>query len=123
MLRGLIDGPAISDMNGHVLSHRVLNDSPLEVLEEVFNSHRELFPPLIPDKETMQQRVQVYRTLCRTSDIRVLNQKVSSTDIDVVNCWKAVKCADGNRPHWPMRQHYAKLELFLGPFLCYTWTM
>jgi hypothetical protein len=121
--RGHVDGPAISDVSGNVLSHQALNDSLLEVLEELFDSHRELFPPSIPDKETLRQRVQVYRTLRRTSDTRALNQKVSTSDINVVNRWQAVERADGNRPHRPMRQHYAELELLLGPFLRYTWAM
>jgi hypothetical protein len=121
--RGFVNGPAISDLSGHVFTHRALNDSLLEVLEELFDSHRELFPPSIPDKGTLRQRVQVYRTLRRTSDTRALNQKISASDIDVVNRWKAVERADGNRPHRPMRQHYAELELLLEPFLRYTWGM
>jgi hypothetical protein len=121
--QGFIDGPAISDVFGKVLSHRSLNDSLLEVLEELFDTHRELFAASIPDKETLRKRVQVYRTLRRTSDTRALEQKVGQSDIDVVNRWKALERADGNRPHRPMRQHYAELELLIGPFLRYTWGM
>jgi hypothetical protein len=122
-LQGHEDGPAISDLNGRVLSHRALNDSLLETLEELFGTHQELFPASIPDVETLRKRVQVYRTLRRTSDTRALEQKVGQSDIDVVNRWKALERADGNRPHRPMRQHYAKLELLIGPFLRYTWAM
>jgi hypothetical protein len=121
--RGLVDGPAISDVVGHVLSHQALNGLLLEILEELFDYHRELFPPSIPNKETLRQRVQVYRTLRGTLDTHALEQKVGQSDIDVVNCWKAVERANGNRPHRPMRQHYAELELLLGPFLWYTWAM
>ena len=121
--RGCVDGPAISDLAGNVFSHRALNDSLLEVLEELFDSHRELFPPSISDKEVLGTRVQVYQTLRRTSDTRALEQKVGQSDIDVVNRWKALERADGNIPHCPMQQHYAKLELLLGPFLRYTWAM
>jgi hypothetical protein len=42
--QGLVDGPAISDITGQVLSHQALNDSLIEVLEELFDTHRELFP-------------------------------------------------------------------------------
>jgi uncharacterized protein YerC len=105
------------------LYHRALNDSLLEVLEDLFDSHRELFPASIPDKETLQKRIQVYRMLRRTSDTRALEQKVGQSDIDVVNHWKALEFADRNRPHRPMRQHYAELELLIGPFLRYTWNM
>jgi hypothetical protein len=121
--RGHTNGPAISDLSGNVLSHRAMNDAMMEVLEELFDSHRELFPASIPDKETLRVRIQVYRTLRRTSDTRALEQKVDRSDIDVVNRWKALERANGNRPNRPMRQHYAELELLLGPFLRYTWAM
>jgi hypothetical protein len=121
--QGSIDGPAISDLRGNILSHRSMNDSLLEVLEELFDTHRELFPASVVDKEVLRKRVQVYRTLRRTSDTRALEQKVAQSDIDVVNRWKALEQADGNRPHRAMRQHYAELELLLGPFLRYSWAM
>jgi hypothetical protein len=121
--QGFIDGPAISDMYGKVLFHRALNDSLLEILEELFDTHCELFPASVPDKENSRKRVQVYQTLRRMSNTRVLEQKVGQSDIDIVNRWKALERADGNRPHRPMRQHYAELELLIGPFLRYTWGM
>jgi hypothetical protein len=121
--QGYKDGPAISDVRGKVLSHRALNDSLLKVLEDLFDSDRDLFPASIPDKETLRKRIQVCRTLRRTSDTRALEQKVAQSDTDVVNRWKALERADGNRPHRPMRQHYAELELLIGPFLRYTWGM
>jgi hypothetical protein len=65
---GHVSGPAISDINGRVFLQRVMNDALLEVLEELFESHRELFPPSISSKEILRQRVQVFRTLRRTSD-------------------------------------------------------
>jgi hypothetical protein len=121
--RGYTSGPAISDIDGRVFSHRVMNDALLELLEELFDSQRELFPPSISSKEILRQRVQVYRTLRRTSDTRAIEKKVNQTDIDVVNRWKSVERADGNRPNRPMRQHYAELELLLEPFLRYTRAM
>jgi hypothetical protein len=120
---GCVNGPAISDLGGRVYLHRALNDSLLDVLEDLFDTHRELFPASISDKEILRERIQVYRTLRRTSDTRALEQKVAQSDIDVVNRWKSLERADGNRPHRPMRQHYAKLELLLAPFLCYTLAM
>jgi hypothetical protein len=101
-----------------------MNNALLEVLlEELFKSHRELFPTSIPNKETLQEKIHVYLTLQRTSDTQALKQKVGQSDINIVNPWKALKRADGNRPNHPMRQHYAKLELLLGTFLRYTWAM
>ena len=83
-----------------------------------------MFPASIPDKETIRQHVQVYRILQQTSNTRALEQKVCQSGIDVVNRWKALEQMDGNRPHRPMREYYAELELLLGPFLlCYTLAM
>jgi hypothetical protein len=72
-------------------SHRALNDSFLDSLEDLFDTHRELFPVSIPDKETLRKRVQVYRTLRQTSDTWALEEKVGQTDIDVINHWKALE--------------------------------
>jgi hypothetical protein len=121
--QGFIDGPAISDLCGNMLSHGSLNEALLEILKELFDTHQELFPASIADKEMLRKRVQIYRTLRWTLDTRALKQKVAQSDIDEVDRWKALECADGNRPHCAMRQHYAELELLLGPFLRYTWAM
>jgi hypothetical protein len=61
--QGHTNGLAISDPGRRVLSHRALNDLLLEVLKDFFDTQRELFPAAILDKETLQKRVQVYRTL------------------------------------------------------------
>ncbi len=101
-----------------------MNDSLLEVLEELFDTHRELFPASVPDKEMLRQRVQAYHTLWRTLDTRALEKKVGPSNINVVNPWKALERVDGKWPPLPMRKYYAKLELLvIGPFLHYTWAM
>jgi hypothetical protein len=83
--QGFTRGPAILDLHGRILSHRSLNDSLLDTLEDLFHTHRELFPSSIADKETLGKRAQVYRTLRRTSDTRAIDKKVGKNDIDVVN--------------------------------------
>jgi hypothetical protein len=92
--QGFTAGPAILDLRGRILSHRSLNDSLLKILEDLFESHRELFPASITDRETLRKRVQVYRTLCCTSGMRDIKMKVSKSYIDVVNRWKSLKRAD-----------------------------
>jgi hypothetical protein len=83
--QGFTTRPAISDLRGRILSHRSLNDSLLEILEELFETHGELFPVSISEKEMLRKRVQVYRTLRHTSDTRAIHKKVLKSDIDVVN--------------------------------------
>lgn len=86
-----------------------------ESLEEFFDTHRELFPPSILDKEMLRQRVQVYCTLQQTLDTRALKKEVGPSDIDAVKPWKALKQVNGNRPQQPMLQYNAELKLLLGP--------
>ena len=121
--QGFVDGPAISDETGHVYSTRALDDCLHEILEELFDLNRELFPPVITTKEELKKRYQVFRTFRRTSDSRALEEKVGSDDIDVVNRWKSVERAKGARPTRTMRQHYADLSLLLKPFLRHTGSM
>jgi hypothetical protein len=91
-LHGHRNGPAISDLAGNELCHRAMKDSMLEFLEELFDTHRELFPASIPEKEMLRQRVQVYCTFLRiTWDTRALEKKVGPSYIDGVNRWKALE--------------------------------
>jgi hypothetical protein len=117
---GYVNGPAISDSKGKIYSTRSLNDAFLEILEDLFDTHRELFPASIDSKETLRKRIQAYRTFRRTSDSIAIDEGVDKTDIDIVNRWEALEKAKGSRPNRPMRQHYAELELLLRPFLRYT---
>jgi hypothetical protein len=120
---GQVAGPAILDVKGKIYSSQSLNDAFLKILEDLFDTSRDLFPASIEDKETLRKRVQAFRTFRRTSDSIAIKEGISQTDIDVVNRWQAVEKAKGSRPSRPMRQHYAKLELLLRPFLRYTLVM
>jgi hypothetical protein len=61
---GQVIGPAISDIKGKIYSSRSLNDAFLEILEDLFETHRELFPRSIEDKDTLRKRIQANRTFC-----------------------------------------------------------
>jgi hypothetical protein len=120
---GLVSGPAISNLSGGIYEPSDMNNALLEVLEDLFDNHEELFPALVKDKELLQSIYQAFRTSRRTSDTRAIKMNVAQPDIDLVNRWKTVKKADGKRPSCPMRQCYAKFGLLLASFLCYTWMM
>jgi hypothetical protein len=95
---GQVTGPAISDLKGKIFSSRSLNDAFLEILEDLFDTHRELFPASVEDKETLRKRIQAYRTFRRTSDSVAIEMGVSQVDIDVVNRWQTLEKAKGSRP-------------------------
>ena len=65
---GLRDGPAISDLAGIALKAMDLNDCLHEILEDLFDNKRELFPKHVLDKEKLRKSYQVFRTFRRTSD-------------------------------------------------------
>jgi hypothetical protein len=123
LAKGFVDGPAISDLNGKVFATRDMSDSLAEILDDLFESHRHLFPVNILSKEMMQERYQAFRTYRRSSDTRAAEMGVSQADIDMVNRWESAERAKGKRQNMPMRMHYAQVELILKPFLRYTGRM
>jgi hypothetical protein len=121
--KGLVDGPAISDNTGRVYLTKDMSDSLIEVLEDLFDSDRALFPADITSKEQLRARYQAFRTFRKTSDTRAAEMDVGTTDTDIVNRWQLVERAQGKRAAMPMRLHYTQIELILKPFLRYTWAM
>jgi hypothetical protein len=119
----VIDGPAISDEKGRSYSTKDMTGSLLEILEDLFDSDRHLFPPDITSKEILRERYQAFRTFRKTSDTRAAEMEVSSSDVDIVNRWESVEKAQGRRAAMPMRLHYLQFDLCLKPFLRYTGSM
>jgi hypothetical protein len=74
--KGFKTGPTISDLQGQVFE-KAMNDALLEVLEDIFDNHRELCPPTITNWEMLRQKYQAFQTLCCSSDTRALEIKVA----------------------------------------------
>ena len=121
--QGLTDGPAISKENGLLFTSRAIDDSMLEVLEELFITSQDLFPTTIKSNQDLRKSYQVLRTLCRTLDTQALETRVSKDDINVVNRWAGVEKAQGQKPGQEMCHYYADVTLLMKPFLRYTWAM
>jgi hypothetical protein len=121
--QGFRDGPAISDVTGHLYKTRDINDCFQEVLEDLYSTQHELFPTHILTVQMIRERYQVFQTYRKSSDSRALVMGVSSNDVDVVNRWQAVEAAKGTRPGRSMRQYYAAVHLLMPSFLRYTCAM
>lgn len=106
-----------------MLTTEALDKMLCEVLEDLFDEKPSLFPPSVTNQEEISDFYQVYRSIRRSSDTRALEQKVSASDIDIVNRWQKVEKAQGNRPALQMKYHYAQVEILLEPFLRYTFAM
>jgi hypothetical protein len=98
-------------------------DSLAEVLEDLFDSDRSLFPVDVTSKEILRDRYQAFRTFRRTADTRAAEMNVGTTDTDIVNRWELIEGAQGKRASMPMRLHYTQIDIILKPFLQYTWAM
>jgi hypothetical protein len=121
--QGLTDGPALSKENGHLFLSRAVDDSMLEVLEDLFISNQDLFPTKIETSQDLRRSYQVFRTLRRTSDTQALEMRVSKDDIDIVNRWAGVEKAQGRQPGRKMLHYYADVTLLLKAFKRYTSAM
>jgi hypothetical protein len=90
---GFVDGPAISDMAGRLFLTKDMPNWLLEILEDLFDSDPSFSPPNIASKEILRERYQAFCSFRRTSDTRAAKTNVSSTNTDIVNCWKLVEKA------------------------------
>jgi len=117
---GFTIGPAISDANGKLYSSKSIDDMLHEALTNIFHNNASLFPIQVDKEEKIYTSYQCFRTFRRTSDTRAIEEGVSTTDINIVNRWKATEDAKGKKPSHSMHLHYAQLELLVEPFLRYT---
>ena len=94
-----------------------------EILVEIFVGDRSLFPPAVNSYEDVIESYRVNRSLRRTANTRALEEKVASTDIDLVSKWEQKGPIQRKIYSQPMKHHYAQFDLILNPFLCYTYEM
>jgi len=118
-----MDGPAISTLEGAVLTSKMVDDILHEVLIDIFLESNNSFPPQIDSTEKIRNGYQCFRSFRRTSATRATEQGASNSDADVVNRWKTEENSKGKRPNVGMRQHYTQLDLLVEPFLRYTSAM
>ena len=122
---GHITGPAISDNQGYLLSTQNLDKLLHEMLMDLYEINPSLFPPSINSNEDIVAHYHCFRTFRRSSDTRALEEKVSETDINIVNRWDQRRGGKGAnvKRRGPMNQYYAQFDLLLKPFLRYTYAM
>ena len=121
--QNLIDGPAICDENGLVLTSSELNERLHEALTRVYSTDLSLFLKDIQSSDDIESKYDVFRTFSRGSDLQALSKGVSGVDIDIFNRWAKREKDGGSRPGMAMKHHYADIHLLLEPFLRYTQAM
>jgi hypothetical protein len=70
-----------------------MNDWFVELLVELFESHRSLFGIDIESSVDVSERYNVFRSFRRGSESRAVAKRVDEADRYVVNCWKKKEAA------------------------------
>ena len=94
------------------------------LLEELMSKDESLFPPDIQTRDNLNESYHCFCLFRRTSDMRAVEMKVATSDIETVNRWsKEQRAKTGNKVSMPMRQHCAQPQLLVEPFVRYTSAM
>ena len=105
------------------ISSTALNEILHDILVELFERLRDLFPDAISSVEELRLRSDLFCSFRPGSDTRARDQGISERDIVVVNRWFKHEQAGSQKPALSMSQMYADLEMLIKPFLRYTGAM
>jgi len=117
---GLVDGPAISNHEGIILSVKLVDDMIHALLIDIFHHDSNLFPPSIDTIQKIPTSYQCFRTFRRTSATRATEMGISSNDTNTVNRWQDNQEGKRKKSAKSMHQHYTQIDLLIKPFLRYT---
>ena len=118
---GRKEGPAICDPEGFVLSMAAMNELFWTVLEEIYDEDPEAFPKAISSVDDIREKINIFRTLRRSSNSHVMNGgKVSGPDINIVERWRKYHLSQGKEPGEEMHVSYAEQEIMNKCFWRYT---
>ena len=118
-----IDGPAICEDDGYLMSNSAMNDLFWTILEELYEEDSDDFPNAISSIEDIRSLINIYRTMRRTSNSRALAKKVGESDIKIIQRWRNLQTSRGKAPGEEMQVHYAEQELLNECFRRYTYAM
>jgi hypothetical protein len=91
--QSLIDGPAISHVNGQAYKTRNIDDRFHDVLKDLFVTNHSLFLNHIASTQMPRERYQVFRSYRKSSDSRALAQEVSPTTLTSSTVGKLARIA------------------------------
>ena len=107
--QNLLDGPAISDLNGNAIATLELDGLFVSILEHLYDAQPTLFPANVEGKEHIRERYHCFRTWRKTSNTRAIELGLKTDDVNIVNKWDQVGNKEGKRPTGSMRQYYVQL--------------
>jgi hypothetical protein len=108
-MQGLTHGPAFSSERGEVVDPRWIEMEILDRLRAIQER----------DSSVIKEDVQVYeeygisRSFRRGATTEARNQRVSESDINLMNRWRNFEKAGGKRPRMRMQDHYSDITLMI----------
>ena len=121
---GRISGPAfVNPWNGRQTSTSEMNDLFIDLISEIFEDNRDLFPVDIRGAGELSEKYHVYRSFRRGSESRAVSKEVSPADRYQVNRWRKKEKAAGSKMPQPIDQLYVDVTLVKDAFLRYTKAM
>jgi hypothetical protein len=124
LLRGRVEGPAFVDpTTGSQSSSMDLNDLFMELMVDIYDTHRPLFGVDVYSSADVVDKYHVYRSFRRGSESQAVAKRVDESDRYVVNRWKKKEAAGTKKANLPIDQHYVDISLVKDAFLRYTQAM
>lgn len=121
--QGRVQGPAICDGAGFLLSMTDVNEVMWEALDHILTDQPDLFPQHVTSPEAIREWIQINRTPRRTSESQATRMNVSVDDKEIVNRWSKKERAKGKNPTEPLRLGYTDQALLDDCFRRYTEAM
>jgi hypothetical protein len=100
-----IRGPAFSNHSGRRLSQQWVEMEVLNGLHWIQSKYLEL----IHKDLNVYEEYGISRSFHRVATTHARNQKVTESDIDIINRWRKVEGGQGRRPKLRMQDHYSKI--------------
>jgi hypothetical protein len=123
-MRGRTSGPAFVDPTSNLQATTSdMNDMFVELLVDLFESHRVLFGVDIESSPDVGDKYHVFRSFRRGSESRAVAKRVDEADRYIVNRWKKKEAAGTKKANLPIDQHYVDVSLVKDAFLRYTQAM
>ena len=118
---GREDGPAICDDDGFLMRSRDMNEMLWEVMEELYTEDPDLFPKSITSVEDVRTKIQLFRSMRRSSDSQALRKGVSESDVSLINRWSSSATTGTASSH--LYINYSQQDLLNDIYVRYTRVM
>jgi hypothetical protein len=120
---GRLDGPAVSNAAGFVLTASEIDNMFHNALIRVLAVLPDLFPPDIQTPEDIKANIQSCRSLRCSYNARAINKAIAKIHVDTVNRWAQQERAGAKKANLALNQYDAQIEELRPAFHAYKFGM